>query len=99
MGTPSLRIGTSSWSSADWIGPFYPPGSDAASFLAHYATEQRLSGDSAELQGRVAVALARHGDLAAAQQALQRAVSSSNSAAEQQRYTAKLARLREQGRL
>lgn len=39
MGTPSLRIGTSSWSSADWIGPFYPPGSDAASFLAHYATE------------------------------------------------------------
>jgi uncharacterized protein YecE (DUF72 family) len=35
---PSLRIGTSSWSSPDWRGPFYPEGADAASFLAHYAT-------------------------------------------------------------
>lgn len=37
MTPPSLRIGTSSWSSADWIGPFYPEGADAASFLGHYA--------------------------------------------------------------
>jgi uncharacterized protein YecE (DUF72 family) len=34
-----LRIGTSSWSSADWRGPFYPEGAGAASFLAHYATQ------------------------------------------------------------
>lgn len=34
----SLRIGTSSWSSNDWRGPFYPEGSSAAEFLAHYAT-------------------------------------------------------------
>jgi uncharacterized protein YecE (DUF72 family) len=32
-----LRIGTSSWSSADWRGPFYPEGADPGSFLAHYA--------------------------------------------------------------
>jgi uncharacterized protein YecE (DUF72 family) len=36
---PSLRIGTSSWSSADWVGPFYPEGAAPASFLAHYAGE------------------------------------------------------------
>lgn len=34
-----LRIGTSSWSSNDWRGPFYPEGADAASFLGHYATQ------------------------------------------------------------
>jgi uncharacterized protein YecE (DUF72 family) len=34
---PSLRIGTSSWSSSDWRGPFYPEGAVPASFLAHYA--------------------------------------------------------------
>jgi uncharacterized protein YecE (DUF72 family) len=39
MSTGSLRIGTSSWSSSDWIGPFYPEGMQAASFLAHYAAE------------------------------------------------------------
>jgi uncharacterized protein YecE (DUF72 family) len=30
-------LGTSSWSSSDWRGPFYPEGSDPSSFLAHYA--------------------------------------------------------------
>jgi len=35
---PSLRIGTSSWSSNDWRGPFYPEGADPASYLGHYAT-------------------------------------------------------------
>lgn len=69
-----------------------------AEALDHYATELRLAGDSAELQGRLAQAHARHGDLAAAQQALQRALASSASPAEQQRYAGKLARLREQGR-
>ncbi|HEX4822846.1 MAG TPA: DUF72 domain-containing protein [Candidatus Polarisedimenticolaceae bacterium] len=39
MSQASLRIGTSSWSSADWVGPFYPEGSVPASFLAHYANE------------------------------------------------------------
>lgn len=37
MITPSLRIGTSSWSSSDWVGPFYAEGADPASFLAQYA--------------------------------------------------------------
>ena len=23
---PNIRLGTSSWSSEDWVGPFYPPG-------------------------------------------------------------------------
>ena len=32
-----MRIGTSSWSSPDWRGPFYPEGAEAGSFLAHYA--------------------------------------------------------------
>jgi uncharacterized protein YecE (DUF72 family) len=34
----SLRIGTSSWSSADWRGPLYPEDADPGSFLGHYAT-------------------------------------------------------------
>ncbi len=38
MSGPFLRIGTSSWSSNDWRGPFYPEGAEPASFLAHYAT-------------------------------------------------------------
>ena len=37
MGAPLLRIGTSSWSSPDWRGVFYPEGADPGSFLAHYA--------------------------------------------------------------
>lgn len=34
---PRLRLGTSSWSSPDWVGPFYPSGTPPASFLAEYA--------------------------------------------------------------
>jgi uncharacterized protein YecE (DUF72 family) len=34
---PHLRLGTSSWSSEDWVGPFYPPGSTPADFLSVYA--------------------------------------------------------------
>lgn len=33
-----LRLGTSSFSSADWVGPFYPPGTKAAGYLEYYAT-------------------------------------------------------------
>jgi uncharacterized protein YecE (DUF72 family) len=33
----NLRLGTSSWSSEDWVGVFYPPGTSAAGFLAEYA--------------------------------------------------------------
>lgn len=32
-----LRLGTSSWSSKDWVGPFYPPGTQPRDFLAEYA--------------------------------------------------------------
>ena len=31
------RIGTSSWSDTDWIGPFYPPGTKAGDMLRVYA--------------------------------------------------------------
>lgn len=34
---PNLRLGTSSWSSEDWVGGFYPPGTPAASFLGEYS--------------------------------------------------------------
>jgi uncharacterized protein YecE (DUF72 family) len=35
---PSLvRIGTSSFSEADWVGPFYPPGTRPVDFLTYYA--------------------------------------------------------------
>jgi len=34
----NLRIGTSSWSAGDWVGPFYPKGMQPADFLAFYAT-------------------------------------------------------------
>jgi uncharacterized protein YecE (DUF72 family) len=33
----NLRLGTSSWSSEDWVGAFYPPGTSAAGYLAEYA--------------------------------------------------------------
>ncbi len=33
----NLRLGTSSWSSEDWVGIFYPPGTPAASFLGEYS--------------------------------------------------------------
>lgn len=32
-----LKLGTSSFSSPDWVGPFYPPGTRPAEFLTHYA--------------------------------------------------------------
>ncbi len=34
---PNLHLGTSSWSSEDWVGTFYPPGTSPANFLAEYA--------------------------------------------------------------
>jgi uncharacterized protein YecE (DUF72 family) len=34
---PNLRLGTSSWSSEDWVGSFYPPGTKSADFLGAYA--------------------------------------------------------------
>jgi len=34
---PHLRLGTSSWSSEDWVGPFYPPGTAPADYLSAYA--------------------------------------------------------------
>jgi uncharacterized protein YecE (DUF72 family) len=34
----TVRFGTSSFSSPDWVGPFYPPGTRPADFLALYAT-------------------------------------------------------------
>jgi uncharacterized protein YecE (DUF72 family) len=33
-----VRFGTSSFSSTDWVGPFYPPGTAAGAMLRHYAT-------------------------------------------------------------
>jgi uncharacterized protein YecE (DUF72 family) len=32
-----VRLGTSSWSAKEWVGPFYPPGTEASEFLAAYA--------------------------------------------------------------
>ena len=33
----ALRLGTSSFSSKDWVGPFYPARTPPAAFLSHYA--------------------------------------------------------------
>ncbi len=33
----NLHMGTSSWSSQDWVGSFYPPGTPPAGFLPEYA--------------------------------------------------------------
>lgn len=33
---PNLHLGTSSWSSEDWVGVFYPPGTPVANFLGEY---------------------------------------------------------------
>jgi uncharacterized protein YecE (DUF72 family) len=33
-----VRFGTSSFSNADWVGPFYPAGTAAGAMLGHYAT-------------------------------------------------------------
>jgi len=35
---PNLLLGTSSWSSKDWDGVFYPAGMAPGDYLAHYAT-------------------------------------------------------------
>ena len=34
---PNLRLGTSSWSSQDWVGVFYPTGTAPVDFLSEYA--------------------------------------------------------------
>jgi uncharacterized protein YecE (DUF72 family) len=34
---PNLRLGTSSWSSQDWVSVFYPAGTAPADFIAEYA--------------------------------------------------------------
>jgi uncharacterized protein YecE (DUF72 family) len=34
---PNLHLGTSSWSSEDWAGPFYPEGTASADFITEYA--------------------------------------------------------------
>lgn len=34
-----LRFGTSSFSSKDWVGPFYPDGTDASDYLRYYAEQ------------------------------------------------------------
>jgi uncharacterized protein YecE (DUF72 family) len=36
---PKIAIGTSGWSFKDWVGPFYPPGTDRAQMLDFYARE------------------------------------------------------------
>jgi uncharacterized protein YecE (DUF72 family) len=36
---PRVRFGTSSFSSEDWVGPFYPPGAKPRDFLRFYARE------------------------------------------------------------
>ena len=33
----NLRLGTSSWSSQDWVGVFYPAGATSADFISEYA--------------------------------------------------------------
>ena len=37
-GDSHLRIGTSSWSSKDWVGPFYPPKTPPQKFIEHYSS-------------------------------------------------------------
>jgi len=37
--TGRVRIGTSSWSAKEWVGPFYPPGTDPKEFLTEYAKQ------------------------------------------------------------
>jgi len=36
---PAIHVGTSGYSFADWVGPFYPPGTRSADYLRHYATQ------------------------------------------------------------
>ena len=37
MGAPEIVLGTSGFSFADWVGPFYPPGTKRGEMLALYA--------------------------------------------------------------
>ncbi len=64
-----------------------------------FQSEQRITGDSHELQFWLAQALYRLGEWPAAQRALQQAISTSPGPADQARYAGKLAWLRAQGRL
>lgn len=34
-----IKLGTSSFSSEDWVGPFYPPGTKPAEFLSYYSAQ------------------------------------------------------------
>lgn len=34
---PRIHVGTSGYSFADWVGPFYPPGTTTSEFLSYYA--------------------------------------------------------------
>jgi len=36
---PRILVGTSGYSFADWVGPFYPPGTRSGDFLAFYARQ------------------------------------------------------------
>lgn len=38
-GESTIHVGTSGYSFADWVGPFYPPGTRSADFLGHYARQ------------------------------------------------------------
>ncbi len=38
-GTSEVFVGTSGWSFADWVGPFYPAGMKSGDFLGHYAKQ------------------------------------------------------------
>jgi uncharacterized protein YecE (DUF72 family) len=35
---PRLRVGCSGWSYDDWVGPFYPPGTQKSEYLRQYAS-------------------------------------------------------------
>jgi len=35
---PKLRVGCSGWGYDDWVGPFYPPGTQKSEYLKQYAT-------------------------------------------------------------
>jgi len=37
---PRLYLGISSWSSDDWVGPFYPPGTPPGEYLAYLMFER-----------------------------------------------------------
>ena len=37
IATGGFHVGTSGWSFADWVGPFYPPGTKSGDFLGYYA--------------------------------------------------------------